>query len=170
MFTPPSPAPPPAAVAYRWGSLSLAGENNSFRRSITFDDMRRPHTSPSQPGAPKRWWLLHRVTSPNPSIRKEDWVDGRTCPGLDAAMRALAAAPAPRISDPTDVEAGRRTRVMLDGTDVTLDVPAAFALPDGAFTSARLRIETNDPGPLDVQLAQLQTATLGCWTAGKPAR
>lgn len=121
----PPPKPPPA-YAFAWGSLSLAGETSSFRQRIGFDYMRRDVAGP--PFVRLHWWVLHRVTQPNPALRREEWVDGRACPSLDAAMRALAAQPAPRFSDPSDAEGQRLTRRSADGTDFVLEGQGALPL------------------------------------------
>ena len=168
---PPQPEPA-AAVGEPWGTLTLAQHHTAFRQQITFTYLGPSNPRPDDP--PR--WVLHRVTQPRrrpvppePSST-EDWADSRSCPRLNATMRALAATPAPRFSDPTDSEAGRRTRVMLDGTDFTLDAPGRLALPDGASASARLTVETNDPGPLETWFDELTSATLTCWTSTAPAR
>ena len=167
----PPPKPPPA-YAFAWGSLSLAGETSSFRQRIGFDYMRRDVAGP--PFVRLHWWVLHRVTQPNPALRREEWVDGRACPGLDAAMRALAAQPAPRFSDPSDAEGQRLTRRSADGTDFVLEGQGALPLdatadPPFRATPLRLQIESNDEGPLASWFSQLDLATRTCWSSSPPA-
>ncbi|MBE7219434.1 MAG: hypothetical protein INR64_13245 [Caulobacteraceae bacterium] len=169
MAPPPVPPPPPPAHAEAWGSLSLAGEANAFRQSIGFDFVR---AAPSRPGAsdqPAHWWRLHRVTEPNPSLRREDWVDSRTCPGVDAAMRLLASLPDARFSDPGDAQAERLIRRSVDGTDFVLEARGGLrADPPWRTTAARIRIQGNDLGELGAWYAQLTLAADPCWSVAKP--